>query len=254
MPRKKASISSMDVAEKQATPLAQRLNALITDSSALKDYLGCSIQAINQYRLGVSRPTLENLCKIADYYGVSTDFLLGRVPYKTPDTDKQSICKYTGLSEAAVDRLHILADSANGFNFINSILTSGYFEKILSDMDRLHNALLLSEIEQIGGGLDALYKTIDPDTELTAADYCGFLQYRLAQNLEFAVTYSVAPSDDQVMGKIATLDKKTRDFLYGTIKKKQDKLTAIAEDSRLKISFGLKLPEEASELSEPKED
>ena len=73
MGRKSSATSGMNVAEKQATPLAQRLNELITDSNGLKDFLGCSIQAVNQYKLGISRPSLENLCKIADFYGVSTD-------------------------------------------------------------------------------------------------------------------------------------------------------------------------------------
>lgn len=253
MPRKKASISDMDVAEKQQTPLAQRLNALITNPNALKDHLGCTIQAINQYRLGISRPTLENLCKIADFYGVSTDFLLGRVPYMTQDVEKQNVCRYTGLSETAVERLHALADSASGYNFISSILTSGYLECILLDMDRLHEALLYSEIEQMGGGMESLHKTIDPGTDLTAVDYCGFLQYRLSQNLGFAVNYSVAPSDEEVLEKIATLDKETRDSIYARERRRREKLTAIAKAGGYKISFGSKLPEEANELGECKE-
>lgn len=107
MGRKKNATSDMNVAEKMCTPLAQRLDTLITDSSALKEFLGCSIQAINQYRLGTSRPSLENLCKIADFYGVSTDYLLGRTPddVRTPDMDKRGVCAYTGLSEKAVSRL-----------------------------------------------------------------------------------------------------------------------------------------------------
>ena len=78
MGRKKTPTSTMNVAEKQNTDLAKRLDSLITDVNALKNYLGISAQAINQYRLGISRPSLENLCKIADYYHVTTDYLLGR--------------------------------------------------------------------------------------------------------------------------------------------------------------------------------
>lgn len=254
MPRKKAPVSDMDVAGKQATPLAQRLSSLITDPNALKDYLGCSIQAVNQYKLGISRPTLNNLCKIADFYGVSTDFLLGRVPYKTMDIEKQGICEYTGLSENAVDQLHSLANAASGFNFVSGILTSNYLKKILSDMDRLHQTLLLSELETMGGGLKAMYKTIDPDTELTAADYCSFLQYRLSQNFEFAVTDSVTPGDDEIMEKIATLDKEKRDFLYDAIEKKRERLTATAKAGGYKISLGSELPEEASKHGQHHKD
>lgn len=102
MSRKKNPASEMNVAEKQSLPLAQRLSTLITDVSALKDCLGVSAQAINQYKLGVSRPSLENLCKIADFYGVSTDYLLGLTDTKSNDTTIRAVCDYTGLSEEAI--------------------------------------------------------------------------------------------------------------------------------------------------------
>lgn len=106
MGRKTIPASSMNVAEKQNTTLAKRLDELITDTNALKTYLDISAQAINQYRLGISRPSLENLCKIADYYGVTTDYLLGRTTTKTVNEDIATTSKTTGLSEAAVTKLN----------------------------------------------------------------------------------------------------------------------------------------------------
>lgn len=105
MARKKAPISDLSISEKQSAPLAQRLNDLITDPNALKEHLGCSIQAINQYRLGISRPTLENLCKIADFYDVSTDYLLGRTNIKDPDMNFKNACEYMGLTQEAGERV-----------------------------------------------------------------------------------------------------------------------------------------------------
>ena len=106
----KNSTSKMDVAEKMHTPLAQRLYALITDANALKDHLGVSIQAVNQYRLGLARPSLENLCKIADFYNVSTDYILGRTEEPSADPDIQKACSATGLSGNAIVRLHKVAE------------------------------------------------------------------------------------------------------------------------------------------------
>lgn len=114
MGRKKNNTSGTDVEVKQSTPLAQRLSTLITDTNELKEYLGCSIQAINQYKLGISRPSLENLCKIADFYGVSTDYLLGRTETSNPDPKIQEICEYTGLSEHAVSVLHTIKLNEQG--------------------------------------------------------------------------------------------------------------------------------------------
>jgi transcriptional regulator with XRE-family HTH domain len=37
---------------------------------------------MNSYRQGEALPVAENLLKIADYFGVSTDYLLGREGYE----------------------------------------------------------------------------------------------------------------------------------------------------------------------------
>lgn len=124
MSRKKNPASEMNVAEKQSLPLAQRLSTLITDVSALKDYLGVSAQAINQYRLGISRPSLENLCKIADFYGVSVDYLLGRIDIPNTDLNMQEVHKLTGLSVGAIAKLNNISmeNQKTAFSDIISLL------------------------------------------------------------------------------------------------------------------------------------
>lgn len=108
---------------------ANILSVLITDSQALAEHLQCSSQAINQFKNGTSRPSLENLCKIARYYGVTTDYLLGLSHVSTVDRSFRSACDYTGLSPKAVNILHILKNSPSctrelRMSFINHILES----------------------------------------------------------------------------------------------------------------------------------
>ena len=43
---------------------------------------GLPDDAIRRYERGESRPTMEALIKIADYYEVSLDYLVGRIPYR----------------------------------------------------------------------------------------------------------------------------------------------------------------------------
>lgn len=131
MARKKVPTSSLDVSGKKSAPLAQKLNSLITDPNKLKDYLGCSTQAINQYRLGISRPTLENLCKIADYYNVTTDYLLGRTPRKTVNEGIKAAARYTGLSESALSYIH----DTEGIGFadvLDKLILNESFQKVLT--------------------------------------------------------------------------------------------------------------------------
>lgn len=123
MARKKSPATEMNVAEKQELPLAQCLKDLITDVNELKETLGVSAQAINQYKIGTSRPSLENLCKIADFYGVSTDYLLGRTGTKSVNPTVQAAARYTGLSEATINSLR---DAHNLVSQMGKNIWTGY--------------------------------------------------------------------------------------------------------------------------------
>ena len=44
----------------------------------IAEYLGISERGYQNYELGTREPNLEILIKLADYFDVSTDYLLGR--------------------------------------------------------------------------------------------------------------------------------------------------------------------------------
>lgn len=44
----------------------------------LSELCGLSKNAVARYERGERQPTTEALCALADYFGVSTDYLLGR--------------------------------------------------------------------------------------------------------------------------------------------------------------------------------
>ena len=71
----------------------------------LADVLGKSRQAISYYCDGSSSPDWETLVKIANFFSVSTDYLLGETEVKSPDTSTRAICKVLGLSEQTVSLL-----------------------------------------------------------------------------------------------------------------------------------------------------
>ena len=97
---------------------------MITDSQALVKHLGCSIQAVNQYKQGTAFPKVENLIKIADYYDISVDYLFGITDTKNRNTQIQAICEYTGLSEENVAFLNKMKsfDIVRIANVINFVL------------------------------------------------------------------------------------------------------------------------------------
>ncbi len=61
---------------------------------------------------------------LADFYGVSTDYLLGLVDTPSPDQNVQAMCQYTGLSHSSVKTLHFqhLMDSTQIAKTIDFLL------------------------------------------------------------------------------------------------------------------------------------
>ena len=61
---------------------AERLTMLRKAKGApLKEvagYLQVAVSTMSNYETGVHQPNFDTLCKLADYYGVSTDYMLGR--------------------------------------------------------------------------------------------------------------------------------------------------------------------------------
>jgi len=71
---------------------------------------GVTRQTITNWQLGESAPNVIALAKIAEHFGVSTDYLLGLSDTRNPDVSARAAVAYTGLSEEAVEQLHIGLD------------------------------------------------------------------------------------------------------------------------------------------------
>lgn len=63
----------------------------------LAAYLHVSVGTISNYENGVHSPDLKTLCKLANYFHVSVDYLLDRTEYIQPieDLDQELIDQYT---------------------------------------------------------------------------------------------------------------------------------------------------------------
>lgn len=62
--------------------LSKKLN-----QTALATLLGISLTAYQKYEHGTAEPNFDNLSKLADFYNVTTDYLLGREPLPDPFAD-----------------------------------------------------------------------------------------------------------------------------------------------------------------------
>ncbi len=95
------------VLETEQEALPQRLREIMlvkrVSHDALAKYLGVSRQAVGQYTQGRSAPDWKTIVKMAQFFGVTTDYLLGMESEQSHDL--HFICYYTGLSEEAIKNI-----------------------------------------------------------------------------------------------------------------------------------------------------
>jgi transcriptional regulator with XRE-family HTH domain len=66
--------------------------------SELAAYLGVTPKTVSFYELGQRFPPHDIICKLADYFGVSTDYLLGRSQIRNPE---EVLNTYISVNETA---------------------------------------------------------------------------------------------------------------------------------------------------------
>lgn len=164
------------------SPFPERLRDLMqqtnTTQQALANALGITAAAVGYYRNGVSLPDLLGLTKIAQFFNVSCDYLLGITDTKSPNADIQAAAELTGLTGEDVETLIILKHFA-----------------IYDDVQAIYNTLgaLLSEIRL----------ELDNKTELVTLADCE-TYYKSSPQIDFKknTVYSIAECTNALNDKI----------------------------------------------------
>lgn len=96
--------------ERYNDPFPTRLRALMAETNITQEDL-CIVlnvksrQSVTGYIDGSTIPTIDKIVALADYFGVSSDYLLGLAEEKTRNTELRRVCEFTGLSEKAVSKI-----------------------------------------------------------------------------------------------------------------------------------------------------
>lgn len=88
-----------------ATRLRSLMESNKTTQKELSEIVGTTRQAISQYADGSVQPNIEKLYKMASYFKVSSDWLIGMNDIKSPDIDSVGVHNITGLSDGAIEVL-----------------------------------------------------------------------------------------------------------------------------------------------------
>ena len=128
----------------------------------LAEKTGYTRQAISQYMDGSVMPNIEKLYIIATVFNVSSDYLIGISPCKSPEIEPKAICDKTGLSLEAVDV--IMKFRQTGLNTaLDYILINDLSNEILIEMEEYCSKLI--DIEQTSQSYEELLGTCQQEYE-----------------------------------------------------------------------------------------
>lgn len=99
----------------------------------LGEKLNCSRYRVADLERGRITPTIEDIKFLCNFFGISSDYLLGISDVRTAETDIKAICEYTGLTERAVTLLtECLAEGSGRAAQLLSLLVENSDVKDLS--------------------------------------------------------------------------------------------------------------------------
>jgi transcriptional regulator with XRE-family HTH domain len=172
-------VKNTTVEDKYNSQIASTLRKLLEDSpithkrttnKALAGYLCVKQQSVSSWANGTTIPDTKHIAPIAEYFGVSCDYLLG--VHEAPTHQIQSISDATGLSTDAIDMLQHLANPIIGED------EESIWKDFFVDIQRLHKShasvlKLISQVLSSFPGIEAIVRiaeyaneNVEPDSKV----------------------------------------------------------------------------------------
>lgn len=104
----------------------------------MADRVGISNKVLSFYEQGRNTPDAVFIKRFAEVNQCSADYLLGLSNVKTQQTDVQTICRQTGLSEAAVRQLEQHGNACQPY--LNRVLEAGNVYTLATALIRLRES------------------------------------------------------------------------------------------------------------------
>ncbi len=135
--------------------LATRLRELMSKAKItqieLAKKLRITKQSISQYMDGTMLPNAEKLYLIANFFDVSSDYLLGKTDARSYSTDIIKVCNFTGLNEEFIKYLN--TSHPRKLEIMNTMFSDSFIQNIVSFIEDEIALLILvkSRSKNVGG-------------------------------------------------------------------------------------------------------
>lgn len=99
----------------------------------LAQCVGVQRQAIAQWKDGKTKPDVYYLSLIADFFEVTTDYLLGKTDVRKADASLRTACEYSGLNEDAMQAIREQGKETmvTAPCFLNELTTNEFFHDLI---------------------------------------------------------------------------------------------------------------------------
>ena len=117
----------------------------------LADKLKITRQSLSLYEKAERTINIELLARIADFFNVSTDYLMGRTDTATMNEDIQTACKITGLSEEAINKFAKILNDNEKYEYtitIDDIIGDYHFPELLYYINKYSKQELLQLLKK----------------------------------------------------------------------------------------------------------
>lgn len=127
------------------TPFAKRLRQLLDDckinrGTSLDDIaskIEITRQSLGQYKDGNNVPDIITFQKLAKYFKVSYDYLLGETEVRSVDSNIKVACELTGLNDLSFFRLQHIKNIQKQMDIFNELASPLLFEELLNNINTL---------------------------------------------------------------------------------------------------------------------
>ena len=109
---KRQDVEIYNTVKKHDSPICDRLKTLVNKDNvgALAEKLDVSARAVHFWCQGLSRPDVDSLAAIADFFDTTVDYICGRSSVQTRTMDNITASEVYGLSVGTFDKLLLVQD------------------------------------------------------------------------------------------------------------------------------------------------
>lgn len=171
----------------------------------LADNLQITRQSLSLYEKAERTINIELLAKIADFFNVSTDYLMGRTDVTSMNEDIQVACKVTGLSEKAINEIITFCSFTPEDDIIDRLYT-----KLDADFFVKHNISRTGIINNVVEKILPLICFNILKIFATISEYCYDIEHTrspLDQMIEYYDVFENCQTEEEKAARVESLSK-----------------------------------------------